>query len=543
MPARLTSESAVSFSPMSSSVVSILVSAVLFAVALPNELLLYGSPIVGAIALVPLYRALRDAPNGRKAARLGALFGLVSTLLTNFWLMFFRDYSVWTIGGTAIGYTAYNFLLGGLLWLVLRARTAWRPVLFALLWTLYEYAKSIGFLGYPWGLAAYPFNTVIPLIQIVDITGVWFLSFLVVYLNATVAELIDRPRLGGGFSVFHRHAAMVLILFAGTLAYGGISLSRDIPVRDEVDMLLVQQNIDMWIAGDIASALEGLQEQTAEALADSEPPDLVVWSETSLRYPLERSRGWYERNPPEQPFTQFVRQLPAPLLTGAPYFNAERDEFYNAALLLSGEADIDQWYGKQQLVPFAELTPFWDVTIIRRFFQEVVGISAIWARGPEYRLFRVPSDQGTVLAGTPICFEDGFARVTAGFVRNGADLLINLTNNAWSRTNSAQVQHFVAARFRAVETRRTLVRSTNAGYTTVVDPWGRTTDSVPMFEAATLRVNVPVRVPDRESVYLYWGDYLPQLLAVLFAVLAIVQGIKKRGAEAPLLKRNTVTTS
>lgn len=512
---------------MSSSIARVLLSSVLFAVALPNELFLYGSPVMGVIALVPLYRALRHAAGGREAARLGALFGLVSTLLTNFWLMFFRDYSVWTIGGTAIGYTAYNFLLGGLLWLVLQSRPAWRPLLFALLWTLYEYAKSIGFLGYPWGLAAYPFNTVIPLIQITDITGVWFISFLVVYLNAGIAELVDAPRTDGVLTFPYRHAIAIALLFAGTLGYGVVSLTRDIPVEDEVDMLLVQQNVDMWETRDIAAALSGLQEQTTVALAGTPAPDLVVWSETSLRYPIARNRGWYERNPAALPFTEFVNSLPAPLLTGAPYFDEERDEFYNAALLLSDAAVIEQWYGKQQLVPFAELTPFWDVRFVRRFFQEIVGISSIWARGPGYRLFSVPSENGTVRAGAPICFEDGFAQVSAGFVRNGADLLINLTNNAWSRTNSAQVQHFVAARFRAVENRRTLVRSTNAGYTAVVDPWGRTTNAVPMFEAATLRVSVPVHVPARESAYLLLGDYLPQALLIFFAVLALVSGIKK----------------
>jgi apolipoprotein N-acyltransferase len=513
---------------MSSGVINVLVSSVLFAVALPNELFVYGSPIVGVIALIPLYRALRDATNGRQAARLGALFGLVSTLLTNFWLMFFRDYSVWTIGGTALGYTAYNFLLGGLLWLVLRAKIAWRPVLFAMLWTLYEYAKSIGFLGYPWGLAAYPFNTVIPLIQIVDITGIWFLSLIVVYLNAALAELIDDPRFHGGFPFVMRHATMVVLLFVGTLIYGYSALSRDIPADNELDLLLVQQNVDMWETRDIPQAVGALQELTIDAINTREArPDLVVWSETSLRYPLERNRSWYESHPAEAPFTEFVRSLPSPLLTGAPYFDPQANEFYNAALLLSDDARIAQWYGKQQLVPFAELTPFWDIRLVRRFFQEVVGISAIWARGPGYRLFEIPTATGSVVAGTPICFEDGFARVTAGFVLNGADVLINLTNNAWSRTNSAQVQHFVAARFRAIETRRSLVRSTNAGYTAVVDPWGRVTASIPMFEQETLRVTVPVYRPRRESTYLYWGDYLPQALLVLFAVLAVVAGTKK----------------
>jgi apolipoprotein N-acyltransferase len=517
---------------MSSGVIGTITASLLFAAALPNEILMYGSPVIGAVALIPFYLALRSAPDGRTAARLGALFGFLSTILSNFWLMFFEDYSVWTLGGTAFAYTAYNFILGGLLWKVLRARTSYRPVLFALLWTLYEYAKSIGFLGYPWGLAAYPFNTVNVFIQIVDVTGVWGLSFLVVYLNATLAEFIRKPAAIRHFGYRSRHAVLVALLFSATLIYGAYSLSREIPVENETNLLLVQQNVDMWQTGNIPGALNTLQQQTQSAVEASELDlDLIIWSESTLRYPFARDRAWYQRNPSQLPFTEFVASLPAPLLTGAPFYNADQDEFYNASLLIGKDAEIQQWYGKQQLVPFAELIPFYDYQAVRLFFQNVVGLRATWSRGPGYRLFEIPGESGPVVVGTPICFEDGFARVTAGFVHSGADLLINLTNNSWSRTNSAQTQHFVAARFRAVETRRTLVRSTNSGYTAVVDPWGRVTDSVPMFEARTLTVEVPVYVPDRESVYVLWGDYLPQALLALFLALLLRAGIKKEVPE------------
>ena len=135
-----------------------LFGAVLFALALPNELFPLGSPILGMIALLPYYIALVRTSTPRGAARLGALFGAASTILANYWLMFFEDYSVWTIGGTTIAYTAFNAILAGFLWRATRASSLLRPALFALIWTFYEYLKSIGFLGYPWGLAAYPFN-------------------------------------------------------------------------------------------------------------------------------------------------------------------------------------------------------------------------------------------------------------------------------------------------------------------------------------------------------------------------------------------------
>ncbi|TVQ24108.1 MAG: apolipoprotein N-acyltransferase [Spirochaetaceae bacterium] len=507
-------------------IVTVLFSAVLFSLALPNELFLLGNPILGLIALIPLYLVLADAKSGRDAARLGAVFGATSTLLSNYWLMFFEDYSVWTIGGTTIGYTAYNYLLGGFLWFALTQRRELRPVAFALTWTLYEYLKSVGFLGYPWGLAAYPLNSLLPAIQLVDVTGVWGLTFIVVLINASVADLVHRShatiRSRESGSPRLRTVAFAVILAVAALFYGYVRLNADIPVRARVSTILVQQNADSWSTRDVAGPLLIAQNATTAALQRaSDPVDLIVWSETALRYLFVDSRGWYATNPPAQPFLEFLETLPAPLLTGAPFLDGATGNYHNAALLIAPDSRVLGWYGKRQLVPFAESIPFWDVPAVRSLFERVVGIGGIWSPGPRHTVFPVETANGTVVIGTPICFEDAFARVTARFVLEGADLIVNLTNNSWSRTNSAQIQHFVAARFRSIEVRRTLIRSTNSGYTVHIDPWGRVVESIPMFETGSLAITVPVYAPDRHTVYLAYGDYLPFAALALLIVLAL----------------------
>lgn len=520
----------------------------LFPLALPNELFPLGAPLLGLVALAPYYLALRDTGRAKNAARLGALFGGVSTVIANYWLMFFGDYSVWTIGGTTVGYIGYNYVLAGLLWKTTRAPAAYRPVLFAMLWAVYEYAKSIGFLAYPWGLAAYPFNDLIVVNQIVDVTGVWSLSFIAVYVAATLAELVPgrAARLPGPVaertalppelaSWFGRealaNAGMAAILIGLVLGYGASRVRAEVPVRETIDLVLVQQNADAWNTRNIARPLRTAQEETERGLADLDhDPELVVWSETSLRYFYEEGRDWYAANPPERPFLDFVSDLPAPLLTGSPLRDPD-DEFavYNAVLLIDQDTSVDQWYAKQHLVPFAEVIPFWDTPVVRDFFSSVIGISGIWAPGPGSRLFEITgNDGGRVAIATPICFEDGFAYVNRRFVLAGADVVLNLTNNAWSRTDSAQLQHFVAARYRAIETRRGLVRSTNSGYTAVVDPWGRVVESLPMFETGHLSVTVPVYEPTSELLYIRWGDYLPQLFLVVLATLFALEEVRRR---------------
>lgn len=525
-------------------------AAVLFPLALPNELFPMGNPAIGLIGLTPLYLALLRASSPRQAAAAGVVFGGISTLIANYWLAFFGDYSIWTIGGTTLGYMIYNAILGPFLWRALRSRPAFRPVLFALVWVGYELLKSVGFLAYPWGLAAYPYNMVLPLIQIADVTGVWGLSFLAVYFCAVLAEFLTdlfpdtapasarggwRPVRGRRARVSSgtvRNSAMLAILLVATLTYGMLWMRREIPVNGNLRVLLVQQNADSWNTRDIAGPLQTAQDLTLEGLAAaSAPPDLAVWSETSLRFPYNEFRRWFESNPAPQPFTDFVSRLPVPLLTGSPHRgDVGGFTIYNAALLLDQAGDIRQWYGKQQLVPFAEYVPFWESAAVQAFFREVVGISAIWAPGPGYRLFTIERASGSpVSVGTPICFEDAFAYITRRFVRAGADLFINLTNNAWSRTDSAQLQHLVAARFRAVETRRSLIRSTNAGFTGVLDPWGRVTDELPMFVGGYLDADVPVYAPQTTSIYLRWGEYLPVAAIILLVTLLAVSTVRQRG--------------
>lgn len=515
-----------------STLVATIVSAVLFPLALPNEIFPIGNPFLGLIALSPLYLALLWADSPRRAALVGVVFGGVSTFLANYWLMFFGDYSVWTIGGATLGYMLYNAILGPFLWRALRAKRAYRPLLFALVWTAYEFLKSVGFLAYPWSLAAYPFNMLPVVIQISDVTGTWGLTLVAVYFSAIVAEFYsDLTTLRRLSATSIRSAVASVILIGLVVGYGVFSLRRQIPVRGQLDVLLIQQNSDSWNSHDIAGPIATAQRLTHEGLlAASREPDLIVWSETSLRFPYNEFGGWYDKNPAIEPFTEFVRGLPVPIMTGSPY-RAEDTEFaiHNAVLLLGQDGEIQQWYGKQQLVPFAEYVPFWESAVVQRFFREVIGISAIWAPGPGTRLFTVEREgEPAITVGTPICFEDAFGYIARRFANAGADVLINLTNNAWSLTDSAQLQHLVAARFRAVETRRSLIRSTNAGFTGVVDPWGRVVSGLPMFTEGYLIAEVPVYTPDRPSIYVRWGDYFPVGILAGLVVLLLWSEVRPR---------------
>jgi apolipoprotein N-acyltransferase len=173
-------------------------------------------------------------------------------------------------------------------------------------------------------------------------------------------------------------------------------------------------------------------------------------------------------------------------------------------------------YGKQHLVPLGETVPLWNLRPVRVFFTEILNLTQGWGRGTEYTLFSLPLASGdSVRFGVPICFEDAFPDLCRRFIVAGGDLWFNITNVSWSRRESAEVQMLVAARFRCIENRRTMVRATNGGVTAVIGAKGEILQSLDVFVEDTLSARVPVYAETDPTPYTLFGDYLPYLLAVL----------------------------
>ncbi len=119
---------------------------------------------------------------------------------------------------------------------------------------------------------------------------------------------------------------------------------------------------------------------------------------------------------------------------------------------------------------------------------------------------------------TPICFEDLFPDYVRGFVNNGADVIINISNDYWSLTETEGMQHFINGLFRAVENRRYVVRATASGLTGVIDRKGEIIDTVPFYEQHYLNTEIPVnnRLNIERTVYTKYGDWFPKLSMLIF---------------------------
>ncbi len=565
-------------------VVCALFSGILSALSIPNELFEFGSAFLGFFALVPLYFAVKNAKSYKVAALLFAIDALTTHLLSSHWLANFKDFAIFTLGASAFGTACIEAMAGCLYFFPFAGAgtdsclkiggkklsfEAFRPLHFAAVRVAYEWAKSTGFLAYPWGvLSMSAFNSK-ALLQSADIFGTYGISFMAAFFAACVAEF---------FLTFNKYAfwpqnsaqnarfnllcsvkclALCLILL---FAYGTFKLCQKSPAQKVLNAVLVQQNMDPWASDDDIESVKKSIDLTRSGIKEFEEQgkktDLVVWSEAVLRYAMPKSLGRYNFVPVEENLLSFIKNAGVPFVIGGPYvLDAEKSQMANAALVFDKDSNLRGYYGKSHLVPFAEAIPFTESPLVKKFMNAIVGFSNGWTPGKRLVLFdfdasqspdadqplyhdltKAMEDDDTALkakvrTALPICFEDAFPDTCGPMFKAGAELFLNITDDSWSKTYSAERQHFAVAAFRAVEYRTSLARSTNAGLTAVVDDKGRIVQSIPLFEDGWLCAQIPV-FKRRATVYSAFGNWFALLILILIAAAAVC---KAREFKAPTL--------
>lgn len=527
----------------------IVFSALMLSAGIPNEFLSFGSPILGLFSLVPFYIALTRSKSFKNAGFLCSLeFSLVQ-LFSSYWLGNFKDFAVFTVGGPILAYFVFGQAFGRFFYFVLKYKSRQtagllrRIFLFAAVYTLWEWQKSIGFLAYPWGtlfLSVYKWRL---FYQIFDITGTWAVSFLFSLFSALVAEgilLIPSAKTEencAAASLYAKTAIFIFLIFGANICYGIFQYTKVRQPVKFVKTVLVQQNADSWVTGGEDDSVTISQKLSRQGIDQSiaqfgQKPDLICWSEAVLNYAFPNATGFYQFYPPENPLIPFISSTDTPFVIGAPVqVGSEPALFENGAVVFNGDATVQGYYGKMHLVPFAEYIPFTEYEWFCKIMDKLVGFSSGWHPGTKFSTFTVPVENGknTLTFSVPICFEDAFADVCRGLWHAGSEVLMNITNDSWSRTNSAEYQHFVVASYRAIELRTTLVRSTNAGYSVVVDPAGKILADMPLFEEAVKCVDVPV-YEHSETFYARYGDWFCWLMLALslaaFAVMVTKTKVK-----------------
>ncbi|MFP3928398.1 MAG: apolipoprotein N-acyltransferase [Desulfobacteraceae bacterium] len=469
------------------------------------------------LALVPLFRAFQgQGPS--TCLRLGLTAGLSHFLSLIYWVTVVLH----TYGGlnpilSAAALTALaaylSLYIGIFGWAVYWIRDSrFAVLLIAAIWTVLEYVRANALTGFPWCLVGHSQFQYPWLIQAADLSGVYGLSFLIVAVNASIFSLVfcrgkKRPPWP------YLQAVGPAVLLVSALAYGQTRLLDE---RDEVGKgaalrtALIQGNIDQSQKWDPA-----FQEQTVKTYirltraASRAEPDLVIWPETAL--PL------FFQDP--SLLASEVRSATAPagahLLFGSPAYSRSDGalRYYNRAYLLSRDGEVRDYYDKVHLVPFGEYVPF---KRFLPFIDRLVASAGDFEPGKDVG----PLQGAPYPAGVLICFEAIFPELARTQAREGARLLVNITNDAWFGKTSAPFQHLAMSVFRSVETRLPMVRVANTGISAFVDSKGRIVEKGPLFEKSILTREI-FPGAGSPSVYTLYGDFLVFFLFIMI-ILKIV---------------------
>lgn len=487
-------------------------------------------------AMVPLLVALRGV-NPKEAFRIGMIAGLAHYLTLLYWAAFtMRIYGHlpwWQCISLLVLLAAYLALYPGFFAMALTrfCRKPGHLVLLApVLWVALEYMRSFLLTGFPWGLVGYSQFNRLYIIQIADIFGVYGISFLVVLFNAATyvlllfvagkkwrAHPVDKWRA-------LRAVAVPLILISLGLVYGKMrieSMDDAMAGSPSPRVAVIQGNIDQARKWNPAFQIGTTKKYVALTLsAASDRPNLVVWPETATPF-------YFAASPKlARLVTDAVRQMGTPLLVGSPSVQgpAGSHAYYNSAYMVAPDGRSSGRYDKVHLVPFGEYVP---LKRLLSFVGKMVAQVGDFSPGEKGRT--LAWGEGYPPIGVQICFEIIFPGLSRSLVKNGAGVLVNLTNDAWFGNGSAAYQHFSMAVFRAVENRRSLVRCANTGISGFVDPVGRITASTVLFEDAV--VVRAVSVLAETTIYTRIGDLLPLACLIVLGLLMGRPVIRMRQAD------------
>jgi apolipoprotein N-acyltransferase len=459
------------------------------------------------IAFVPLFWAITQAETLRRAILYGWVTGTVAHLIGFHWLV----YTINVFGGFPYPISSLVFLLYAILqgaqmaiFAVLVRRFGFGPlqILPAIFWVALEFWFPLLF---PWYLANSQVSFSL-FIQTADLVGPYGASFLLMWFNAAAFRVVypgDEARRSHLPALGYCAVIVVASLIYGYQRLGAVG--QEIAAAPKLPVAAVQGNIDIDLKWNPALVKQNL-EKHKKITSQVDAVALVIWPESAVELWL-----------PDQ-----LQYLPEDLM---PPLKSERSHFvfgaksfrgqpgtanfmaFNTAFFTNAAGRISSRYHKQVLLAFGEYLPFAKVLSLLPAIPFADGFTA--GNGPV--AFEMP---GGIRIGSLICYEDLMPDLSRNFVKaTGANLLVNITNDAWYGKSVGPWQHARLAQSRAIETRRSLLRVTNTGVTSLVNAKGELVQSLPMFVPEVLKADVDIL--EGETYYVRYGDWFAWIMTII----------------------------
>jgi apolipoprotein N-acyltransferase len=470
------------------------------------------------IALVPLMWAVSRRPSPFSAFLLGWAAGTAFFYGSCYWL----TYSMIHYGGLPT-IVAYLLLIPGALvvgifpgvfaFLLALAVKKWgeSAVLWApVFWPATEWAR-LAVTGQLWNALGYSQAFHPTLIRPAVWGGVYAVGFVIVVINTAGVLLLTVRRKQVGIAI----AALVLLALSLVSFWSLFVTFADASVKPPVTVVALQPNVPMNLVkstDEMRDLLErhwSMSTNALKSLPNDNSTRFVIWPESPMNFTYASDQTF------QQQLATFTRQNHTSLL-----FNSLEptltNGFYNSALLINEDGRMIAQYDKIRLMPFGEYVPLpqWlpGASLI-------TGLVGDFTPGDKYTLMPV----GQHRAGTFICIESAYPFIARRLTSEGADVLINISNDGYLGPTAVMRQHLANVVFRAVENGRPVLRVTNTGLTAKIDSLGKIEDVTTPFHADVRVWDVPV-TPFESTFYTRHGDLFVYLcvattVLVFFAIL------------------------
>ncbi|MCL2390242.1 MAG: apolipoprotein N-acyltransferase [Endomicrobia bacterium] len=371
-------------------------------------------------------------------------------------------------------------------------------------WVVLEYARTYFLTGFPWMLAGYSQYRFTEIIQIAEFTGVYGVSFVLVFCNILFYFWMTDKK-------GNKYLYSALFLITALSVFGAFRLDKfKFFGNEEFTVAIVQPNIDQykkWDQGFKDEILYSL-EYYADKISDDKV-DLVVWPEAAMPdfVPYDKQALLTAE--------KIAKTAGGLNIIGAPH-NDKSGKLFNAVFEFDGSG-YKSVHKKNHLVPFGEYVPLRKQ--LGRFFG-VLNDMGDFEKGTDKKVFT----DGKVFAGPTICSENFYPDISRQFCLDGAKVLTNHTNDAWFFDTAAPYQHFMMNVFRAVENRKFVLVSANSGVSGIVEASGRIVSFIPASQEALITAEFLQN--DFHTFYTLRGDIFVKIcmfvLIFLFVTILIL---------------------
>lgn len=370
-----------------------------------------------------------------------------------------------------------------------------------------EWLRGHLFTGFPWNLYGYTWNDTLPIAQSVSLFGSYGLTALTILLASLPALW--------WLAIGTRKARIVMTslmgaVMLGLFLWGHARLAAHPPdFRSDVALRIVQPNIpqaDKWNHDKAAENFRKIMDLTQPDQAAVTAPTIIIWPETAV---VERAIMHPET---AQYIRETLQRYPrtAYLSTGILRSGVEPDgttRYYNSLVTYDNNMNVIASYDKAHLVPFGEYIPYRDYIPLNPFV-DFDGFQP--GGGP------VTQSIDKLLNISPqVCYEVIFPGSSINRAAPAADLIVNVTNDAWYGDSAGPRQHLAMGRFRAIEEAVPVARSANTGISALFDAYGRLVQIAPLDEARILNAALP---RTGKALYPLVGD-LPFFFFVILAFI------------------------